>query len=217
MNYTSSTYFSLSASRRSIDEIYATFRHHWNSLWEEERKVNEAIDEWSIGLINQIRDYTSRQKALVSQVFKSYQKHLDEMRDQFVQSGYVYERKGDTMELNRLVEKCKTLEIELVKFNFHSENIEFIDLKPIEPSELIAQDMLDQNQIVDQNFGNRSNDRSAFESRHASEDSKFNSYSTSTFVTTDQTRYVLYNILFNYRNNFNLILQLLTDGPVNKR
>jgi hypothetical protein len=165
-----------------MSEIYDIFTRHHHSLIDQQWKANHAIDDWSTNLVQEIRDYASAQKRLVDQAYQKQQKHLDDMRDQFVEINNIYEDKKNTEEIKRLLDRCKTLKVELVELNFHPCGKEFIQITPIELSERIDQEELSSSKNGDGKFELKSTQKSTTDSvidRGLSS----NSYSTSTSAT----------------------------------
>jgi hypothetical protein len=140
---------------RSTSEIYAIFRRHTDSLFDQKKKAWQAIDEWSTGLIKQIRDHVSEQNRLLNQAYDDQKKYLDDMREHFVAS-FIYKNKDDIEEIDRLLEKCRNLDVELASLDFYSRNTDFIQIVPVKPPELITQEEPNPNKIRGDQFDNRS-------------------------------------------------------------
>jgi hypothetical protein len=142
-----------------VSQIYDIFRGHINSLFDRQLEVNQAIDEWSTGLISQIREHAIQQKRLVEEAYRIQRKYFETMRDQFVETSRVYERKSDTEEIKRLLEKCRTLQMELVNIKFSSIHKDFIEVIPVEPPDQINQQELNTGKSGDNKFENQSTER----------------------------------------------------------
>jgi hypothetical protein len=188
MSFFSSSYLYTSGSRGSTGEIYDAFRRHTNSLYDLQSKANQAIDEWSSGLINEIREHAFKQKLIVQEAHKLHQKHLDDMRDQFLEINSIYEQKRNTEEIERLLEKCKTLEVELVNLTFPSINKEFIEVTVVEPSEQTDQKELNSRKTSDDKFEDRSMGRDDIGSIHDGNLNLSSSYSKSTALASDRIK-----------------------------
>ncbi|CAF1367497.1 unnamed protein product, partial [Adineta steineri] len=50
-----------------------------------------------------------------------------------------YQKKNDAQEIDRLLDKCKKLDVKLAELNFVSHDTMFIEIKPIESSEHLNQ------------------------------------------------------------------------------
>ncbi|CAF1397943.1 unnamed protein product [Rotaria sordida] len=146
--------------------------------------------------MTQIRDYTSQQKRLLEQVYENQRKYLENMRDQFVETILIYERKQDTEEINRLLEKCKTLEVELVKLNYPSKDTPFIEITPVESSERMDHEELNQGKTANENSEKPSIQKNETGSLLGRGDSDINSYSNSTYATVNQINQTLTNTTY---------------------
>jgi hypothetical protein len=169
-----------------VSQIYDIFRGHINSLFDRQSTANQAIDEWSIDLINQIRDHTRKQKHLVEEAYKTQRQYFETMRDQFVEINNIYERKNDTEEIKRLLEKCRTLQVELVNIKFASITKEFIEVTPVEPSDQMNQQQLNTGKSGDNKFENRSTGRNEIGSVN-DKDLNSGSYSKPTVSTSERS------------------------------
>jgi hypothetical protein len=89
--------------------------------------------------MNQIRDYAREQRGLVEEAYKIHRKHLGDIRDQCIEINNICARKNDTEEIKRLLERCKTLKVNLVDLKFPSINKEFIEVTIIEPPKRLEQ------------------------------------------------------------------------------
>jgi len=98
-------------------------------------KAYQEINEWSISLINQIKDHALKQRSLVLEAYNIHRKHLENMREQFVETNSIYERKNDTEEVNRLLERCKNLKVNIVNITYRSSDNEFMEVTIVEPSD----------------------------------------------------------------------------------
>jgi hypothetical protein len=120
-------------------EIYDIFRRHLNSLLDEQSKANQAINDWCSTLMNQIGDHTRKQRSLVEEAYKIHEKHFEDIRDQSMEIYRLCERTNDTEEIKRLLERCKTLKVNLVDLKFPLINKEFIEVTIIEPPKRLEQ------------------------------------------------------------------------------
>ncbi|CAF3421643.1 unnamed protein product [Rotaria sp. Silwood1] len=185
MNYPCYTYSSSYGSGRPRDEIYSIFQRHGNSLIEQETKAYRAIEEWSASLILQIREYASQQQRLLRHAYEKQRKYFEDLRGQFVETSFIYEQNKNTEEINRLLEKCKTLEVELVKVNYPTRDTPFIEVIPVEPSEQMNHKKLNQNKTANGEFEKPLIQKDATESLLGRRDFDVNSYSNSTYATSN--------------------------------
>ncbi|CAF5013111.1 unnamed protein product, partial [Rotaria magnacalcarata] len=156
MSLFSAFYTSSVGSGVTTSNIYDIFRSHWSSLYKQREKAEQEIDEWKIALINEINDYARRQKDLVQKTYYDQQKYFDTQREEFVETFLIYERKRDTEEMNRLVEKCKNMAGELVKLSFQSKDTQFIVVTLLEPSGSMYNEDRNQSEIANDNKQNLS-------------------------------------------------------------
>jgi hypothetical protein len=124
-------------------------------LFDQREKAWQAIDEWYVGVIKQIQDHVSEQKHLLNQAYDDQKKYLDDMREHFLAS-FIYGKKDDTKEIDRLLEKCRNLDVELASLDFYSHNTDFIRIIPVKPPELITQEEPNPNKTRGDQFDNRS-------------------------------------------------------------
>ncbi|CAF2410395.1 unnamed protein product [Rotaria sp. Silwood2] len=164
-----------------------------DSLHDQERKAHQAIEEWSTSLMVQIRDYTSQQRRLLQHAYESHRKYLEDMRGQFVETSSIYEQNKDTEEINRLIERCKTLEVELVKLNYPSKDTPFIEVIPVEPPEQMDHKKSNQGKTGNESIEKSLIEKSETESLPDGGDSDINSYSKSTYATFNRTKQTLTN------------------------
>jgi len=125
------------------------------SLSDQQQKANQAIDDWSNGFIKQISDHAFKQRRLVDKAYNIHEEHLKNMRSQFVEINSIYERKNDTEEINRLLERCKNLKVDLVNIMFRSRNNEFIDVTVVEPTERMEPEELNPRKARDDKLVNQ--------------------------------------------------------------
>jgi hypothetical protein len=123
-----------------MSEIYDIFTQHRSSLRDQQRKACQAIDDWRSDLINQVGDYTFEQKRLVAEAFERQEKYLDDMRTQFLEISHIYERQQNIEDIKQLLEKCRNLEVQLVKLSFHSNDKKFIKVTLVEQPEQMTQE-----------------------------------------------------------------------------
>ncbi len=141
---------------RTIGEIYNIFRRHLDSLFEEQSKANQAINDWSSNLMTQIGDHARKQILLVEEAYKKHEKHFENVRDQCVEIYRICERNNDTEEIKRLLEQCKTLKVNLVDLKFPLINKEFIEVTIIEPPKQMQQEEYHPVTTEDDKLKNRS-------------------------------------------------------------
>ncbi|CAF1334748.1 unnamed protein product [Adineta steineri] len=80
------------------------------------------------------------------------------MRDTFIGTLH-YEAKNNASEIDRLLDKCKKLEVKLVEFNFEPCNRMFIKIKPIDSSEHFNQDDFTPHKTKDNQFDEQFTER----------------------------------------------------------
>ncbi|CAM4874250.1 unnamed protein product [Rotaria socialis] len=185
MNFISSFYTPSVGSRVTTSNIYDIFRSHWSSLYNQRQKAEQAIDEWKLALINEINEYAQRQKGLVQKAYCDQQKYFDTQREEFIETFLIYERKGDTEEMNRLLEKCKNIAGELVKLSFQSKDTQFIVVTLLESNSSTYNEDRKQSEIENDNNRNLSIQRTEggpLDTR----DSTYNSESGSTPVASNR-------------------------------
>lgn len=188
MSFYPSVYSTASLYRTQTSEIYDIFRSHMRLLSDQEIKANQIIEEWSTGLIAQIRDYAFEQKKIVRQASDSLQNFLDDMRNQFVEISIIYEKKQDTEEMKQLLERCKTLKVELVKLEFYSMGKDFIKVTPVEPPERLDQEKSDESRTTDKSSVRSSIKKDATDISLDRNNSNLNGSSTSTFLNSDRIK-----------------------------
>jgi hypothetical protein len=184
MDYISQSSFGYAGS---TSEIYSIFRHHQNSLFDQRQKANQAIDEWSSGLAQQIKDHAFEQKRLVDQAYENQRKYLDDMRENFVATKLIYDRNNDNKEIDRLLDKCRSLKGELVELNFDPREKDFIRVTPIELSERMDQQEFSSNKTENDKFEKLSTERAVAASLF-DKGSTSSSYSTATSATSDRVK-----------------------------
>lgn len=185
MIFSPSSYLDTSGFKGSMSQIYDIFGGYTNSLFDRQLEVNQVIDKWCTGLISQIREHAIQQKRLVEEAYRIQRKYFETMRDQFVETSRVYERKSDTEEIKRLLEKCRTLQMELVNIKFSSIHKDFIEVIPVEPPDQINQQELNTGKSGDNKFENQSTGRSETGSAY-DKDLNSGSYSKPTASTSER-------------------------------
>ncbi|CAF1144391.1 unnamed protein product [Rotaria magnacalcarata] len=185
MSLFSAFYTSSVGSGVTTSNIYDIFRSHWSSLYKQREKAEQEIDEWKIALINEINDYARRQKDLVQKTYYDQQKYFDTQREEFVETFLIYERKRDTEEMNRLVEKCKNMAGELVKLSFQSKDTQFIVVTLLEPSGSMYNEDRNQSEIANDNKQNLSIQTTEV-GPLSTRDSTYNSESDSTLAASNR-------------------------------
>jgi hypothetical protein len=181
-NYVSSFVYGGSRS-----EISYTFTKHTTSLYDLQRTANNAIDDWKNGLIKQIEDHAFEQKRLIEQARQKQEECLRDMRQQFVEINNIYEDKRNDEEIKRLLDKCRTLKVELVGLNFDPREKDFIRVTPIELSERMDQQEFSSNKTENDKFEKRSTEGAGAGS-FFDKSSTSNSYSTATSATSDRIK-----------------------------
>jgi hypothetical protein len=156
-----------------------------DSLIDRQANANQVINNWSSDLMNQIGDHALKQKRLVEEAYKIQQKYLETMREQFLEINSIYQRKNDTEEIKRLLEKSRTLQMELVNIKFSSINKEFIEVTPVEPPDQMNQEELNTGKGGDNKFENQSTGRSETGSAY-DKDLNSGSYSKPTASTSER-------------------------------
>ncbi|CAF4485689.1 unnamed protein product [Rotaria magnacalcarata] len=189
MSLFSAFYTSSVGSGVTTSNIYDIFRSHWSSLYKQREKAEQEIDEWKIALINEINDYARRQKDLVQKTYYDQQKYFDTQREEFVETFLIYERKRDTEEMNRLVEKCKNMAGELVKLSFQSKDTQFIVVTLLEPSGSMYNEDRNQSEIANDNKQNLSIQTTEV-GPLSTRDSTYNSESDSTLAASNRIKFV---------------------------
>jgi hypothetical protein len=140
MSYLTSTYRNVSSGAHAMNRIFEIFGSHLSSLANQETKAYQALDDWSSALYSQIRDHVSQQRQLILQTYEIQRNHLENIRKQFVDASIIYEQRKNTEEIDRILAKCKSLKVDLVKFDFYSRSTEFIQVTPVKLPELMDQD-----------------------------------------------------------------------------
>jgi hypothetical protein len=140
MSYLTSTYINVSSGAHPMNRIFDIFGTYLSSLSNQEAKARQALDDWSTALYRQIQDHVSQQRQLILKTYQIQREGLENMRQQFVDATIIYERSKKTEEIDRLLEKCKNLKVDLVKFGFYSRSTEFIQVTPVKLPELMDQD-----------------------------------------------------------------------------
>ena len=141
---------------RSISEIFAIFNRHGDRLREQQNEAYQSIDIWHNQILQQIGDYTTKQKYIVRETYKIHEKHLTDIRDQVLEIENICSTKNETTEIEQLLEKCKRMKVELVLTNFPSRQLEFIEIVPVEPPEEMYPAELPVTKTLEDNLRTRS-------------------------------------------------------------
>ena len=124
----------------STNQIYDAFRDHLFSLRIQQMEVCRTIREWAANLHNHIQAYESQQTTAVEQAYQSHRGHLEKLRDEFVNRAALCRQNRDEQQMNRLNEKCKALQVELVKFAYETSETQFIKATAIDPAKQYYED-----------------------------------------------------------------------------
>ena len=120
---------------RYREEIDETFRYLLKSLDVEQSKAVDAIEEWCAIRMDEIKEHTIQQRQLVYDAKETHQKHLENIRDQYLEINRICDQKNNTDEIRQLLEKCKSFKVNLVDLNFTPKSKDFIEVTIIEPPE----------------------------------------------------------------------------------
>lgn len=177
---------STSGYRSSIREIFDSFGRHRSSLENRKWEANRKIDNWSRELKAEIENHALEQKLLVEQAYKVHNEHLGKMREQFLELSSVYERTNNTEELNRLLDRLKTIKVALLDFKLSMISKEFIEVTTVEPTEQIDKEEYNSDETAVRRFEKLSTKGQTGSVHGTSFDSS--TLSTSTASTLDQTK-----------------------------
>jgi hypothetical protein len=103
----------ISGLSQSEAEIRHIFNRYVSTLFSTKWKISDEITDWSKKLINQIQEHVTQQKDLLEQMYTNKVSLLNTMRDKVLEHLVIYEQKKDTEKINKLLNQCNTLKVEL--------------------------------------------------------------------------------------------------------
>ena len=131
----STSYFSYPTS-----VIYEIFKRHFDCLYEKQNEALKEIDRWAAQLYNYVSEHTAKQKRDTQQACQSHEDYLTRMREDHVATSVILRRDANREEIDRLIEKCRALTVQLVRFDYDTTATQFIRAAPVDPMKQYTED-----------------------------------------------------------------------------
>jgi hypothetical protein len=99
--------------KKAETEIRGQFKQYNDTLARKKKEESEALTKWGETLISQIKNHVTEQKKLLDQHFDNQKRFLDDEQKKFLAHPVVQEKKNDKEQIDRLIDACKALKLNL--------------------------------------------------------------------------------------------------------
>jgi hypothetical protein len=127
--------FGFTLLRSSTEQdLHKLFDRYKKTLSEQKSKISDDIAEWRDKLIRDIHKHVNGQKDFLEQQYEYEVRSLDDKRQDFIDTLRTCQKSNDTDQIQRLLDLCNSLQIELATVKYHQQDIMFIQLTRPEPA-----------------------------------------------------------------------------------
>jgi len=166
-------------------EIRQLFEQYQKTLTDQKCKMCDDIADWRDATIDSIYKHANQQTYFLEQKYKKKLDILNKACQQFVEELRLYEQLNNTEDVNRLLEQCKGLKIELAALEHKGQTIPFVE---VTSTKWIVTNQ-DENEVVEN--ANLNFDNSSTVKHQKKEDNNHNTPSNlhrnEAFTTNEQT------------------------------
>ena len=124
--------FGSAQTRSSTKGVLSTFDGHFSALKQRMKDADTDIFNWGSDLRLRIDAHVDQQRSLLQQYYRDEHKLLVCKEKELLQLESTYQR--EHQQLDRLLEKCRSLKLELFTIEYDTESIPFV--KCMTPSEM---------------------------------------------------------------------------------
>ena len=109
-----------------LDDV---FYKHKNTLWNERRKTEEALNDWYQSLKERIDKYRSDQTNLIAIAYDNQSQVLIKLHEQAKEEYLICYRRSDNKQIKDLIERCKNIQLRLMTLNIVVKEEKYLALK----------------------------------------------------------------------------------------